>query len=82
MPLTLVAERREPSGETLKNKAETVGLAPLRYNADSKVITIGSNIVFKHRADPALSRFLDLEAARVLRREQNDLRNPTPACSI
>jgi hypothetical protein len=28
MALTLVAERREPSGESLKNKAETVGLAP------------------------------------------------------
>ncbi len=40
MALTLVAERREPSGESLKNKAETVGLAPLRYNADSKVSTI------------------------------------------
>ncbi len=41
MALTLVDERREPSGESLKNKAETVGLAPLRYNADSKVSAIG-----------------------------------------
>jgi hypothetical protein len=28
MSLTLVAERREPSDETLKSKAKTVGLAP------------------------------------------------------
>jgi hypothetical protein len=41
MALTLVAERREPSGESSKNKEETVGLAPLRYNADSKVSAIG-----------------------------------------
>ncbi len=41
MPLTSVAARREPSGESLKNKEETVGLAPLRYNADSKVSGIG-----------------------------------------
>ena len=36
MVLTLVAERREPSGESLVYKAATVGLAPLRYTADSK----------------------------------------------
>ena len=40
MALTLVAERREPSAESLKNNAETVGLAPLRYNADFQVSAI------------------------------------------
>jgi len=38
MSLTFEAKRREPSGELLK---KTVGLAPLRYNVDSKVSGIG-----------------------------------------
>jgi hypothetical protein len=49
MALTLVAERREPSGESSENKAETVGLAPLRYSADSKVSVIGWMRPFRFR---------------------------------
>ena len=37
------AERRKPSGELLKNKTKTVGLAPRRYKVDAKVSDIGQD---------------------------------------
>jgi len=41
MAMTLEAERREPSGDLLKNKPKTGGLAPLRYKVDDKESDIG-----------------------------------------
>jgi hypothetical protein len=78
MPLTLVAERREPSGETLKNKAETVRLAPLRYIADSNVST--SLVARTFLSSVLIQNFLNssIRNQPEYRDEnKNELRNPT-----